>query len=283
MRGCGLAFTSRHNAALMNLGKLFLTLLSALCSLRLRPPHFTHTAGRDIAIRKVACGRNHSICVEDWEEGVGVGAGAGDAGSGGPQRLNRVFTFGFGGYGRLGQGSGITCDELVPREVLTFSQSLPGGGAPTRPTSPGKQVRHVVAGSSFSLCVTSNGLLHHWGKMASARGGESTMYPKMVTDLQTMPCGERLAAGHNSVLVGFNDCAVAWGAPPAGKFGLEGGARSSTVPKYVEAVDNLFLCSVSAGYGHVCYVVRDRGTDAAATAKYAAFPALPLPKKRKRE
>jgi len=246
----------------------------------------THSyGGGEIAIRKVACGRNHSIAVEDWEEDVN-GAGAAAAAAAGaplPQRLNRVFTFGFGGYGRLGQGSGITSDELVPREVLTFSQAAAGTNTPVRPTSPGKQVRHVVAGSPFSLCVTAGGLLHHWGKMASARGGESTMYPKMVADLQTMPCGERLAAGHNSVIVGFNDCSVAWGAAPAGKFGLDGGARSSTVPKYVAAVDNLFVSDVSAGYGHVCYVVRDRGGDAAASAKYNAFPELPPPKKRKRE
>ena len=55
---------------------------------------------------------------------------------------------------------------------------------------------------------------------------------------------------------------------------MEGGAKSSTVPKYVDAVDDLFLCSVSAGYGHVCYVVRDRGRSEAATAKYTAFPTL---------
>ncbi len=246
----------------------------------------THSyLGKDIAIRKVACGRNHSICIEDWEDQsaeANLKCGNDNSITGTqPLRLNRVFSFGFGGYGRLGHGSGITSDELVPREVTTFSQST--SGIPSRPTNPQKQVRSIVAGSSFSLCVTASGTLYHWGKMASAKGGESTMYPKIVTDLQTMPCGERVAAGHNSVIVGFNDCAVAWGAPPAGKFGLEGGARSSTVPKYVSEVDNLFVVDVSAGYGHVCYVVRDRGHDSTATTKYAAFPVLSAPKKRKRE
>ena len=89
--------------------------------------------GADIAIRKVACGRNHSICVEDWEECT-IDTRTSDAHA--QPRLNRVFTFGFGGYGRLGHGSGSTADELAPRELVIFSHNASGSGTltPTRPT-----------------------------------------------------------------------------------------------------------------------------------------------------
>ena len=41
-----------------------------------------------VFIKSVACGKNHSLCVEDsTREGS----------------LNRLFSFGFGGYGRLGK------------------------------------------------------------------------------------------------------------------------------------------------------------------------------------
>eukprot|EP00606_Chrysophyceae_sp_TOSAG23-5_P001272 GSChrysophyteH2.ASY1.ANO1.203.1 assembled CDS len=210
----------------------------------------------DIRIRKVACGKNHSICVEDWE---------------GEGRLNRVFSFGYGGYGRLGHGSGATADELFPREVTFFSE-FDANNLSVLPHNSQKRLRHVFAGSSFSLGAVESGLLYHWGKMSSARGGEATMAPKIEPDTQTMPCAERVCAGHNCVALGFNDCACVWGAPPAGKYGLQGGARSSTVPKYVPAVDDLCVVSVSAGYGHIAYVLRDRGDDASATARYAEFP-----------
>jgi alpha-tubulin suppressor-like RCC1 family protein len=209
-----------------------------------------------------------------------------------------VFSFGFGGYGRLGHGSGITADEAIPREVTVFSQSLSSaitdknGRQQTitmsvKPVNNQKQIRTIVCGSSFTLCVSMTGLLYHWGKMNSAKGGESTMYPKFLPDTQTMTCSSRLAAGNNAVIVGFNDCAIAWGAPPAGKFGLEGGARSSTIPKYISCIDDMHVMDVSAGYGHVCYVVKERTEEGqqvspsaeslALTARFNSFPMLSNP------
>ena len=58
----------------------------------------------DIKIVGVAAGKNHSLCIESSEDGS----------------LNRVFSWGFGGYGRLGHNG--TDDELYPVEIATFSQ-----------------------------------------------------------------------------------------------------------------------------------------------------------------
>lgn len=48
----------------------------------------------NVSIKDVKCGTNHTVAVDD---------------------KGRVFTWGFGGYGRLGHAE--TKDELVPRQV----------------------------------------------------------------------------------------------------------------------------------------------------------------------
>ena len=60
-----------------------------------------------------------------------------------------------------------------------------------------------------------------------------------------------------------------------GKFGFEGGARSSVSAKLVESIGNLNTLDISCGYGHVCFVVN--GASPEAQAKIAAFPVLPAP------
>ena len=78
-------------------------------------------------IRKVAAGKNHAVCLEDWEEG----------------HQNRLFAWGFGGYGRLGHNS--SSDELVPREVSYFNQSN------AIKLNPQKFIRDIQACTTFSL------------------------------------------------------------------------------------------------------------------------------------
>lgn len=53
----------------------------------------------------------------------------------------RVFTWGFGGYGRLGHSE--TKDELVPRLVKAL-EAL------------GKGIKGVYCGSSFTLCINEH-------------------------------------------------------------------------------------------------------------------------------
>jgi alpha-tubulin suppressor-like RCC1 family protein len=48
----------------------------------------TELSSDDVKVRSVAAGRNHSVCIEDWDD-CSKGSG-------------RVFSWGFGGYGRLG-------------------------------------------------------------------------------------------------------------------------------------------------------------------------------------
>lgn len=99
----------------------------------------------DVSIVDVACGINHTLAIDTKK---------------------RCFSWGFGGYGRLGHTE--TKDELMPRNIKTFD-SLNRG------------VKQIFCGGTFSMAVDENGLLYFWGQHKSS--GEATMYPKNVQDL----------------------------------------------------------------------------------------------------
>ena len=207
-----------------------------------------------VRISSVAAGKNHSVCLEE----------------GG---LERVFSCGFGGYGRLGHNSAN--DENVFREINTLQNLVQGNQVAQ--TNPQKQIVKIVAGSSFTLAISKSQALYYWGKMSNAPRGEATMYPTMSTDLYGWKI-RQIACGSNSVFaVAIDSITAAWGVPTAGKFGLEGGAKSSTSGKYVSAISNLNVVDISAGHGHVCYIVNADGKDAQAVAKLAAFTVIPAP------
>jgi alpha-tubulin suppressor-like RCC1 family protein len=88
--------------------------------------------GNHIKIRSVFAGKSHSLCIEDWEDNP----------------TNRVFSWGFGGYGRLGHN--CSEDEYYPREILNFSQMNP------EKINKQRQVRKIMAGSSYTLAGESD-------------------------------------------------------------------------------------------------------------------------------
>jgi alpha-tubulin suppressor-like RCC1 family protein len=206
---------------------------------------------RDVRIGAVAAGKNHSICLE----------------KGG---LGRVFTCGFGGYGRLGHNSAN--DETLFREVTTFQQLVQG--QQIAPTMAQKQITQIIGGSSFSMAISKSQNLYFWGKLANSARGEATMYPTANTDLTGWHC-RQVAGGSNSVIVAADDRVVAWGVPVAGKWGLEGGAKSTVGAKFLTAVDQLRVIDVSAGYAHVSFLVN--AENPAAEAILAAFPVMDAP------
>ncbi|KAF7649771.1 hypothetical protein LDENG_00136680, partial [Lucifuga dentata] len=110
----------------------------------------------NVVVRDVACGGNHTLVLDSQK---------------------RVFSWGFGGYGRLGHTE--QRDEMVPRLVKLFD--FPGRG--------GSQ---IYAGFQCSFAVSEMGGLFFWGVTNTSR--ESTMYPKAVQDLcgwkiRSLACG----------------------------------------------------------------------------------------------
>ena len=96
-----------------------------------------------IKIVKVACGKNHCIALEDWENLQ--------------TRGNRVFSWGSGGYGRNGLGS--QDDELIPTEISTLSDN--------ENKNITKHIREISAGSTFSIAISRTRNLYYMGKMSN--------------------------------------------------------------------------------------------------------------------
>uniref|UniRef100_A0A287BJ22 Regulator of chromosome condensation 2 n=1 Tax=Sus scrofa TaxID=9823 RepID=A0A287BJ22_PIG len=149
----------------------------------------------NVVVRDVACGANHTLVLDSQK---------------------RVFSWGFGGYGRLGHAE--QKDEMVPRLVKLFD--FPGRGA-----------SQIYAGYTCSFAVREVGGLFFWGATNTSR--ESTMYPKAVQDL----CGWRirsLACGKSSIIVAADESTISWGPSPT--FGelvswsLPGRGRGRTRP-----------------------------------------------------
>lgn len=226
-----------------------------------------------LKIRKVAAGKNHAMCLEDWEGG----------------HQNRLFAWGFGGYGRLGHNG--SSDELVPREVTYFNQTN------AIKVNPQKFIRDIEACSSFSLAgkklnlhcfidflkhyiiiiiiilVSETKAMYFWGKLSNSPRGEATVYPKIVQEL----CGfhtHGFSGTSNAVFVIADENVVAWGVPVTGKFGLEGGVKSSTVPKFVTDVNPYKPTRVVCGFGHICLLVEASSSSKDVTEKLSQLPVI---------
>eukprot|EP00752_Nemacystus_decipiens_P012106 g10731.t1 len=179
---------------------------------------------RGIELADVACGKSHAVAVER-----------------GPRA--RVFTWGFGGYGRLGHA--CQDHELRPRMVDVFERMSH------------LTVNRVAAGAGCSLAITENGHLFYWGKLPNAPRGEATMYPKIVEDLSNWQT--RSVSGSNgALLVAAETSTISWGASVAGELGYgEEGSRTSTKPKLVDALEGLTVMQVAMGYGHSLLLAKD--------------------------
>jgi len=183
---------------------------------------FTHIVD-DVKIVDVACGNNHTIARDT---------------------TGRVFTWGFGGYGRLGHHQ--PKDEHIPRLVTFFK---------------GKSVSSVHAGSSYSLSLCS-GQLYFWGLTKST--GDATMYPKPVRDLSGWDV-RSVGCSKTSIVLAADDSVVSWGPSPTyGELGYglkKGGQKSSSNPKIVEPLEGVYIKQVACGLGHTLYIARDEESD----------------------
>ncbi|XP_077644322.1 protein RCC2 [Lonchura striata] len=174
----------------------------------------------NVVVRDVACGANHTLVLDSQK---------------------RVFSWGFGGYGRLGHAE--QKDEMVPRLVKLFD--FPGRGA-----------AQIYAGYTCSFAVSETGGLFFWGATNTSR--ESTMYPKAVQDL----CGWRirsLACGKSSVIVAADESTISWGPSPTfGELGYgDHKPKSSTAAQEVKTLDGIYTEQVAMGYSHSLVIARD--------------------------
>ena len=175
-------------------------------------------------VTQLACGHNHSIAV------------CSDGG---------VWTWGFGGYGRLGHK--VQQDEFKPRLVETLTGRIK---VPEDAT--------VAAGSTSTFCTMLGGQLFAWGKLKIS--GDNLMYPTPYMelagwDIRSLSCGATTfgcaasADGENST--------ITWGATSGfGELGYgEGGKKSSANPDKCMALEGALCHQVAMGQGHSLFLV----------------------------
>ncbi|CAK9178445.1 unnamed protein product [Ilex paraguariensis] len=182
-----------------------------------RPRAIPSLAGETIV--KVACGANHSVAVDT---------------------NGFVYTWGFGGYGRLGHKE--QKDEWIPRRVDVFSKHN---------VVPPDAV--ISAGSLNSSCTAGGGQLYMWGKIKN--NGDDWMYPKPLMDLSgwNLRC---MDSGYMHHFVGADASCISWGHAQSGELGYgPNGQKSSALPKKVDTLEGMHVVSVACGFAHSLVVV----------------------------
>ncbi|CAN0181670.1 unnamed protein product, partial [Discosporangium mesarthrocarpum] len=178
---------------------------------------------KSVKLVDIQCGRNHTVAVES-------------------PPLCRVFTWGFGGYGRLGHASQEM--ELRPRLVDTLARLKH------------VKVKTVSAGASCSMALSTSGHLFYWGKLPNAPRGEATMYPRIVDDLSNWQV-RSATASNAGVLVASETSTIAWGSSVAGELGFgEDDSRTSSKPKKLDALEGVTVTSVTMGFAHSLMLAR---------------------------
>lgn len=165
------------------------------------------------------CGQNHTVAIDSKK---------------------RAFSWGFGGFGRLGHAE--PKDEMVPRLIKYFDSQSRG-------------VCAITCGSTFSLVITDLGGLFLFGQ--TKRTGEANMYPKPVHDLTGWNI-HHVAAGLTSIIIAADETVIAWGGSPTyGELGLGDFSKSTSVPKEITRFSGVKVLSVSMGYSHSLLVAQN--------------------------
>lgn len=189
---------------------------------------------------KVACGTNHTVAVDS---------------------SGFVYTWGNGGYGRLGHRE--QKDEWVPRLVEVFQKHnvLPPNAV-------------VSAGASNSACTAGGGQLYMWGKLKNT--GDDWMYPKPLMDLSgwNIRC---MASGNMHHVVGADDSCISWGFAQNGELGYgPQGQKSSANPKKVDLLEGMHVLDVGCGAG-MSLIVIDRANASDRLNQLEVYDGIPSP------
>jgi len=190
-------------------------------------------------VTRVACGHNHTIAV------------CSDGG---------VWTWGFGGYGRLGHK--VQQDEFTPRLVETLTGRI---------TVPPDAV--VAAGGTSTFCTMTGGQLFAWGKLKPS--GDNLMYPTMYLELagwnlKSMTCGSSTFAC--AATSGSEKSVITWGHTNGySELGYgEGGKKSSANPDKCMALEGVACQQVAMGFGHTLFLADPESEKVKSAPVYAA-------------
>lgn len=171
-------------------------------------------------IKKISCGANHTVAIDD---------------------KFKAYSWGFGGYGRLGHAE--TNDELVPRMI----QALNG---------PRRGISDVVCGQQFNVAVAEiPGLVHMWG--AYTPGKEANMYPKQIYDLSGWNIRGVACNTKGWMVMADESIIAAMPSPCYGELAMGTTKKSSAKPTMVDTLEDLHVIALGAGPAHTLIICRD--------------------------
>lgn len=199
---------------------------------------FGAQSGR-VRAKQIAAGSNHALVLDE---------------------NGKVWSWGFGGYGRLGHTT--PKDELRPRLIDTFKADV-------------YSIDAITAGASSSFAIqTQRKSMYMWG--VTKKSGESNMYPKPIFDLQGWVI-RSMSSGPSSTAVASERSVITWGGSPTfGELGYgKGVPKSSTKPKAVDSLEGLVTKQVAMG-GAFCGMIVEVGTGENAEEEKSIFDKLPI-------
>lgn len=155
----------------------------------------------------------------------------------------RLYTWGLGGFGRLGHGDRLK--KVVPKAVASLF---------------GKEVKLVSCGYLHTIAVTADGRLYSWGGNRHGQLGHGTtsneLLPREMASLEGKQV-RLVACGYfHSAAVTDEGHVYTWGCGGFGRLG-HGERQKRVKPKAVAALYGRNMRSISCGYMHTAAVTAD--------------------------
>ncbi len=189
----------------------------------------------------------------------------------------KVYTWGFGGYGRLGHGHNK--DVMIPTPVPDFSADAPPRppGIPDFMWKGRSNVRRVLkvtcgAQCTYAIGATANEL-YFFG--ITRQSGEATMKPQLVDGVSGWRCTS-VGCGQTSTILAasYGDPAlITWGGSPTwGELGYgDSKPKSNTQPDTVDYLKGCTILDVGMGYAHSLAIVKYNNPGKKALTKLKVF------------
>jgi len=154
-----------------------------------------------------------------------------------------VWSWGFGGNGRLGHGDEQA--QLEPTKVEAFAT---------------QRVVAVSAGAYHSLALTADGAVWSWGWGGRGQLGHGDQQSQLLPEKIVAVAGQRVVAvtagQHRSLAITADGAVWSWGGGGGGELG-HGDEQRQLLPKKVEALAGQRIVAVSAGEHHSLALTAD--------------------------
>jgi len=175
-----------------------------------------------LRVLQVSCGASHTACI--LEDGS-------------------IWTFGDGGYGRLGHGNNTEI-QLVPKKVESISL----------------RVLQVSCGTSHTACILEDGTLWtfgygRYGQLGHGNNTENQLVPKKVESISLRVLQISCGASH-TVCILEDGTLWTFGYGRLGQLGHGNNDDIQFVPKKVESI-SLRVLQVSCGDSHTACILED--------------------------